>query len=166
MKLGLCILFSCCCFILSAQESTLSDSSKREVNKALIYYQGVEKPQKVEQADSSIRAEKPLVKGSLTIIEEDSLFLLVDGYKEQKQLEGYKIQIFSGRSRMDAVKVKSSFLSKYGENESADILYQQPNFKIRVGNYRDRLSAHKWLAVYKIDFPSSFIVKDVVKIDE
>jgi hypothetical protein len=109
---------------------------------------------------------EPKLPGKLIVHQNKDLDVLIDGYREQKEVEGYKIQLFSGRSRMEAVKVKSSFHSKYGESESAEILYQQPNFKIRIGNYRDRLSATKALQVYKVDFPSSFLVKDAIKIDK
>lgn len=147
---------------LFAQEGRPSDSLGRKQNKAIIYYGETQKPSKAEIV---AKTEQPKAKGKLVVIEEDSLNLLMEGYKDQKQIEGYKIQLYSGRSRMDAVKVKSSFHSKFGESESADIVYQQPNFKIRVGNYRNRLAANKWLQIYKIDFPSSFIVKDIIKID-
>ncbi len=148
---------------LVGQEELPPDSSRSRVNKAVIYYG--DQPAEPEQKINQFKVQKKKEKGTLTVIEEDSLQLLIDGYREQKVIEGYKIQLFSGRSRMEAVKIKSSFHSKFGDSESADIVYQQPNFKIRVGNYRDRLAAHKWLAVYKVDFPSSFIVKDVIKID-
>lgn len=144
------------------QEISNTDSTKVKYSNAVIYY-GDE--QLIEQEPTQNRQQKQKTQGELTLIEEDSLSLLIEGYREQKEIEGYKIQLYSGRSRMEAVKVKSSFHSKYGESESAEILYQQPNFKIRVGNYRDRLAANKWLAIYKIDFPSSFLVKDVIKLN-
>lgn len=103
--------------------------------------------------------------GKLEVNKDHRLELLIEGYKTQKVVNGYKIQLFSGRSRMDAIKVKSSFHSNYGESEKAYLIYQPPNFKIRVGNYRDRLSATKSLKLYKIDFPSAFIVEDEVEID-
>ena len=148
--------------VLFSQENQNNPASNRKENKAIIYYGDTQKPSDAGQESTSNR---PKSKGKLVVIQEDSLDLLIEGYKEQKKIEGYKIQLYSGRSRMEAVKVKSSFHSKFGESESADIVYQQPNFKIRVGNYRDRLAANKWLQIYKIDFPSSFIVKDEIKID-
>ena len=146
---------------LSAQEmadSSATDSTPQNVNKALIYYSGEEqtKPMQVEIV------QQPIEKGILVVVEEDSLSLLIEGYREQKKTEGFKIQLYSGRSRMDALKVKSSFLKMHGDKEEVILVYQQPNFKIRVGNYRDRIEANQWLEIYKEEYPSSFIVKDVI----
>lgn len=148
---------------LSSTSQTLSgeDSTSKKVKEAVIYTNG---QPKVDTSISYRPTTKVKKQGKLHIVENDSIGLLIAGYKEQKKLMGYKIQLYSGRSRMEAVKVKSSFHNKYGESENVDIVYQQPNFKIRVGNYRDRLIAHKWLAVYKIDFPSSFIVQDEIEL--
>ena len=86
-------------------------------------------------------------------------------YMEQKKTMGYRVQLYSGNKRADAEQVRLAFITKF-EKERPDLIYQQPNFKIRVGNYRNRLEATKYLMLYKIDFPSAFIVQDAIRFEE
>jgi len=105
-------------------------------------------------------------KGKLKIEADPRLDKLIEGYQAQKITLGFKVQIYSGRSRTEAIKEKSNFHGKYGESAMAYLIYQPPNFKIRVGNYRDRLKATQALELYKIDFPSAFLVKDEIELEE
>lgn len=83
--------------------------------------------------------------------------------KEESTYSGYRIQIYFGSNRSDANKVKSEFLREYG-NVKAYMIYQQPYFKIRVGDFRTRLEAQKLF--YKLqendNFKSVFIVQDKI----
>ena len=58
--------------------------------------------------------------------------------------------------------MRAEFLKKY-PNEESYLIYQAPNFKVRIGNYQDRLITHEHLAPIEIDFPGSFIVKDEIE---
>ena len=99
------------------------------------------------------------------ILEVDEHFdILLQAYASQKKVQGFKIQLYAGSRKMDALKMKADFMKKYVNQDSPTIIYQQPNFKVRVGNYRDRLEATKYLELYKIDFPSAFLVKDAIEI--
>lgn len=109
---------------------------------------------------------KPKQNGKLNLEHDQRLNKLIDAYRDQKKCIGYRIQIYSGRSRSEAIKEKSNFHSKYGESEVAYLIYQSPNFKIRVGNYRDRLQSTKYLEIYRIDFPSAFLVKDEIVVSD
>lgn len=96
-----------------------------------------------------------------TVIIKDSLFdILLEDYVSSKKNLGYKIQLFSGKSKWEALKIKADFLNKYPDSDKAYIVYHQPNFKLRIGNYIDRFEAGKYLELYKIDYPSAFLVKD------
>lgn len=102
--------------------------------------------------------------GTLYIEKDENFDLLLQEYLERKKVSGYRIQLFSGNKRIDALKVKVDFMKLYPE-VIPEIIYQQPNYKVRVGNYRDRLKAHKNLMLYKIDFTGAFIIKDHIKLE-
>ena len=110
--------------------------------------------------------KKPRKAGHLNVQKDKRIDELIEGYRGQKKIYGYKVQVYSGRSRNEAIKEKSSFHSKYGDSEMTYLVYQAPNFKIRIGNFRDRLKATKALELYKIDFPSAFIVEDEISLAE
>lgn len=104
--------------------------------------------------------------GNLIIEADEHFDLLLQAYISQKKVQGFKIQLYAGNKKIDALKMKADFMKKYEDQASPSIIYQQPNFKVRVGNYRNRLEATKNLELYKIDFPSAFIVKDAIESKE
>ena len=55
-------------------------------------------------------------------------------------MPGYRIQIYFGNERIKAQEIKSSFLQNHSKI-SAYMVYHQPNFKVRVGDFRTRLEA-------------------------
>ena len=101
--------------------------------------------------------------GTLKVVQDKNIDLLVQDYIDNKTFTGYRIQLFAGNSKVDALKVKSDFISKF-ENNYPEVIYQVPNFKVRVGNFRDRLEATKMLETYKVEFPYAFIVQDEIEL--
>ncbi|MEY3342636.1 MAG: hypothetical protein RL090_320 [Bacteroidota bacterium] len=83
--------------------------------------------------------------------------------KTKNSMPGYRIQIFFGDKRDDANLVKSDFLKVY-PNVGAYLVYQQPNFKIRVGDFKTRLLATEFLNEIQGKFPMAFLVQDNVKL--
>ena len=82
----------------------------------------------------------------------------------QKQtIPGYRIQIFFGTNRPKAMEVKIDFANKHPEMSSY-ITYQQPNFKVRVGDFRTRLEAQKFLKGIQGQYTTSFIIPDDIKL--
>jgi hypothetical protein len=69
----------------------------------------------------------------------------------------YKIQIYSGNQSSANVQLKK-FLNKVG-TWRGNITYETPNYKVWIGNFRNRLEADRALIKVKIEFPSAFIFK-------
>jgi SPOR domain len=80
-------------------------------------------------------------------------------------MPGFRIQLYFGNERMKAQEIKSSFLQKH-PRATAYMLYHQPNFKVRVGDFRTRLEAVGFLKMISDEFKTSFIVPDDVKLPE
>ena len=81
------------------------------------------------------------------------------------KLMGFCVQICfeSGSgSRERAEKMRVSFLSKYPKN-SAYLTFKEPNFRVRVGDFRTRSEARGFREKIVADFPQSFVVKDEVR---
>ena len=57
------------------------------------------------------------------------------------------------------------FLKKFPD-DMAYLIYQQPNFKIRVGDFRDRLQAQQFYLKLLPIFNTAFIVKDEINLQE
>jgi|688.fasta_scaffold1388636_2 hypothetical protein len=104
-------------------------------------------------------------RGSVKYIQDERIDMLIGKNKnsnlKKKGIEGYRVQIHFGANRDAAKDIKSKFLSLYSEVEAYE-MYQQPNFKIRVGDCRTRFDAEKLQKEIEVDFPNSFVVQDIV----
>jgi hypothetical protein len=85
--------------------------------------------------------------------------------KKDGKVKGYRVQIHFGSDRDKADEIKLKFTQKY-TSVTAYEPYEQPNFKVRVGDFRTRVEAYKFLKEITADFPSSFIVQDEVELKE
>ncbi|WP_406685042.1 SPOR domain-containing protein [Seonamhaeicola sp. MEBiC1930] len=77
--------------------------------------------------------------------------------KTENSSDRYKIQIYNG-NRSGAYTAQKEFLESFSDWRTTDI-YEPPNFKIWVGNFRTRLEADRALKRIKRKFPSAFIFK-------
>jgi hypothetical protein len=97
----------------------------------------------------------------VTIQQDENIPLLLEMKSEMikngKLGERYKIQLYYGDNN-SASNVIKKFRSQYSEWPS-QIIYETPNYKVWIGNFRNRLEADRALMKIKGDFPSAFIPK-------
>jgi hypothetical protein len=108
----------------------------------------------------------PISKDSLTMRADPRIMKLQKKYVELNKLRqsvsGYRVQIHFGNEREKAKEIKTQFLKTFPDIPAYES-YQSPNFRIRVGDYRSKLEASKYLMQISGAFPSSFIVTDNIK---
>ena len=86
------------------------------------------------------------------------LFHINKAYKKKSfESTSYTIQIFYG-SLYRARSIYSDFKNRYSEI-SAVLLFETPNYKVRVGKYRDINVASQELEKIRKIYPGSFIIK-------
>ncbi|WP_225312510.1 SPOR domain-containing protein [Pseudotamlana haliotis] len=97
--------------------------------------------------------------GQVTINQDKNIASLLELKKNMnnEDVDRYKIQIYNG-NRKGAYEAKSEFSSVFSD-WSPSIHFEQPNFKIWVGNFRTRLEADRALKRIKKEFSSAFIFK-------
>ena len=69
----------------------------------------------------------------------------------------YKIQIFSGNSEL-AKKSLNEFKLE-NKNTEATIIFQTPNYKVWVGNYRTRMEAERNLMEFQKKYKNILLIK-------
>jgi len=79
--------------------------------------------------------------------------------KKNPLIPGYRIQTYAGSSRQQAMTIRNEIAEKYPEYV-AYVVYKQPTFRVRVGDFRSRFEAQKLLNEIKPVYSSSFIVPD------
>ena len=88
----------------------------------------------------------------------------VSNWKKVGEINGYRIQIaaYSGvKSKSQAESAKNSFNNLFPYTK-AYLIYNEPYFKVRVGNYQSRLQAYKDLETIRLTYPSAYIVPDKI----
>ena len=71
--------------------------------------------------------------------------------------DSYRIQIFSGKSE-DAKKTLSDFKREYA-NIDGTIIFNTPNYKVIVGNFKSRIEAERNLVDIRKKYKSVFLLK-------
>jgi hypothetical protein len=79
-------------------------------------------------------------------------------------IDGFRIQIFQG-TKDAAYQVKARFISNF-ENIKVYVLFQAPDFKVRVGDFRTKSEAIKLNHLIKNEFPAGYIVDDIINFPE
>jgi len=87
----------------------------------------------------------------------DLLETKADMTKKGRLGERYNIQLFNGDNNA-ASEVLRQARAKYN-NWPSDIIYETPNYKVLLGNFRNRLEADRVLLQIKQDYPAAFIPK-------
>ncbi|MCL3782401.1 SPOR domain-containing protein [Prolixibacteraceae bacterium JC049] len=85
--------------------------------------------------------------------------------RKKKSADGFRLQIFStsgvgARERAQAIKAR--FLGKNPEYD-VYVKFQSPDWKVRVGNFRNKSEVLKLKSLVKRDFPDAFIVPDQIE---
>ena len=74
---------------------------------------------------------------------------------------GYRVQVFYGLDRREAFNEQNKFKSLY-PNLRSYITYKEPNYYLRVGDFRTRLEAQQLLNELKPNFPTLFIFREKI----
>lgn len=102
-----------------------------------------------------------------SIKQDAKIFKLFDKYKDynhRKEFsEGYRIQITYTDVRDEVYKSKGAMYKEFPELASY-VEYEQPYYKLRLGNFRSRLEATFFLHQIVNSYPGAFIVKDKIKL--
>lgn len=109
-------------------------------------------------------------KGNIQIIQDDKVDLLVSKHVQINQnrngIDGYRIQIFfdsGNNSKTKAQSIYEGFKEKYPDVR-AYLSFKSPNYKVRVGDYRSRLDAQRFLNEIIVEYPNAWIIADLINL--
>lgn len=112
-----------------------------------------------------VKAQQTVTKtiGNLEVVQEESIAKLMNARvmtQKPKTMQGYRVQLGSSSNRNEMIELKTEFLKRHPEVR-AYITYQQPYFKLRVGDFEQRGEAGGFMSDIYDAFPG-FIVTDVI----
>lgn len=107
-------------------------------------------------------------KGSLHVKQDSRVDRLMkrqrDIYSVSNTMNGFRVQIFMeiGNEAVDhAEVVKKEFTHAFPELPIY-LSYEQPYYRLRVGDFRNRIEAEKYLRLIKPQFSLAFVTADVI----
>lgn len=74
---------------------------------------------------------------------------------------GFRVQIYSGSSRNEAYATQARFQKQY-KDIATYVSYTQPNYRIKVGDFRSRSEAQAFMREVKNDYPMVFLFTEQV----
>ncbi|KLT65028.1 SPOR domain-containing protein [Pedobacter sp. BMA] len=74
---------------------------------------------------------------------------------------GYRVQVFYGSDRREVFNQQARFKSLYPKLNTY-LVYKEPNYYVRVGDFRTRLEAQRLMNEIRPTFPTLFIFREKI----
>lgn len=84
--------------------------------------------------------------------------------EKNPHIEGWRINIFfesGNNSKKMAVDAKAKFVQSYAD-VPCYVVFQEPYYKVRVGDYRTKMEAENFLKEIVAEYPNAFVVADEI----
>jgi len=94
---------------------------------------------------------------------------LIESYKKANYaspgIDGFRVQILSDAGNNAKERAQSSLVDFEQKFPGIPVYltYQQPNFKVRCGDFRTKAEARRLLNEVSSQFPGSYVVRDFIK---
>jgi len=88
--------------------------------------------------------------------------------QRKRGTDGFRLEIYfasESKAREKAARVRNEFNLVF-PNIPSYLLFQSPNFKVRIGDFRNKSEALKTKAYIASKYPNAFIVKDFIRFPE
>jgi len=93
----------------------------------------------------------------------DEQLIIKNASVDTTKISGYRIQLAFNTDRSFVENIKTKYANYYPKNEQTYTIYQQPYWKLRVGNFYREIDALATLKQIREFFPNAFIVHDNIK---
>lgn len=124
--------------------------------------------QQFEWSDEPVSVAQKVEEGTVTIYQDPMLDTLLSKHilmnHKQNGMPGYRIQIYTGigrNARGKTYETRADFITNF-PNMSTYITYEEPYFKLRVGDFRDKYEAIKIFKAILRKYPNAYLVPDVI----
>ena len=114
-----------------------------------------------EEEEEEVPKKQAFVMPTSDVTREVNIVLdsLTANNRKRGFIEGFSIQVYSGGSRTLATETRSKIMEE-NEDINPEITYEQPNYKVKIGFFPERVEAMRIYQLLKPDFPSTLIVPE------
>lgn len=83
---------------------------------------------------------------------------------DSSKIDGYRIQIAFSNDMNEVRKAQHKYAVEFADHKDGSyMIYQQPYWKLRIGDFYREIDAQKMLAEVREVFPKAFVVKDHIQ---
>ena len=107
---------------------------------------------------------------NIEIVQDSRVEALVNKHIQINQrlntMDGFRIQVFSDsgtNSKNKAQSVQEEFQTRFS-GMGVYLSFKSPNYKVRIGDFRTRLDAQRFLIELTADYPNAFIIADQINL--
>lgn len=120
---------------------------------------------------NTVSAQNHEIAGRQTeIIQDSRVDLLVQKHVQINQafktIDGFRIQVFSDsgtNSKNKAQSVQNEFQTRF-QDLAVYLTFKTPNYRVRIGDFRTKLDAQRFLIELTADYPNAFIIADQINL--
>ncbi len=76
-----------------------------------------------------------------------------------RPITAYTVQVYTGRSREEANEARQKVYESMPDAQP-HLEYRQPSFRVKVGNFYDRVEAYKTFTTLKRAFPAAILIQE------
>ena len=106
---------------------------------------------------------EPATRSDVTMRADAQLDALAAAGRAVKTAAGFRILAYTGPSRDEAMKIRTAVIRR-DPSEKDYLLYEQPTFRLKIGDYFTRLEAEQALARWRDVIPQGMIVAEQINV--
>ena len=118
---------------------------------------------------NSVSAQEPVKStGKTEIVQDSRVDQLVAKHIQINQvlntMDGFRIQVFSDSGTNSKNKAQTAHDELKGKFPAMGVYlsFKSPNYKVRIGDFRTKLDAQRFLIELTTDYPNAFIIADQI----
>ena len=73
--------------------------------------------------------------------------------------KGFRVQIYAGSNRSEAYAIQARFKNQYADMDTY-ISYSEPNYRVKVGDFRSRAQANEFMNTIRSQYRSVFVFQE------
>lgn len=150
-------------FLAGCQATTKVTTAKYEED--LSVYRETSKPVTTidEEEEETDEIKEVIVEVNDDVLINQEIDYLIDTINQlsqkNKYILGYTVQVYNGRNREEAFKAKE-LVYQLTSDEDPEVVYRQPNFKVKVGKYLERIEATRMQSLLRREFKNPIVIPE------
>ncbi|MTI32645.1 SPOR domain-containing protein [Xanthovirga aplysinae] len=158
------IFFSCSNKISKSKSTSAKYEEDLAVYRPQFDGKKIDNP-KIDETKEDDATEKVIPEHDVTAQLNATLDSIASFNQQLGYVDGYRIQVYIGQSREKAIEVRNKVYTLLPSSRP-EVEYNQPNYKVKVGKFFNRLEAQKMYTELKADFPNVIVVPQRIQLGE